>query len=174
MPATDAVAIRLADPGDVSGIARIWQQGWADAHLGHVPEALIAARTPESFRERARTRLGDTIVATRAGRVAGFAMTRDDEVDQVYVSDAARGTGLGGRLLDAAERAVIDAGHERAWLAVATGNTAARRFYERRGWIDAGSYVHAAPVPGGSVGVDCHRFLSPPRTPGSPGSAPSG
>lgn len=58
---------------------------------------------------------------------------------------------------------MIAAGHRRAWLAVATGNTGARRFYARQGWVDDGPFVHQAPVPGGSVAVDCHRFVSPRR-----------
>jgi hypothetical protein len=58
---------------------------------------------------------------------------------------------------------IFAAGHERAWLAVATGNTNARRFYKRAGWIDDGSYSHEAPVPSGTVAVDCHRFLAPRR-----------
>ena len=157
------VELRPASPGDVGVVARIWREGWADAHLGHVPAQLVAARTPTSFVDRAHDRVADTIVATHAGSVAGFVMIDDDQVDQLYLDRAARGAGLGAALLGAAEQAVIAAGYRRAWLAVATGNTAARRFYERQGWIDEGPFVHHAPVRDGAVAVDCHRFLSPHR-----------
>ena len=152
---------RSAASDDVGVIARIWQEGWADAHLGHVPEALVAARTPQSFAERARDRLGDTLVATSRGAVIGFVMVDGAQVDQLYLDRAVRGVGNGSGLLDAARRTVAAAGHRRAWLAVATGNASARRFYERQGWIDDGRFLHHAPVPGGTVPVDCHRFLSP-------------
>lgn len=152
---------RRAAVDDIEVVARIWQEGWAEAHLGRVPAPLVAARTPASFVERARERVQDTIVATRDGIVAGFVMTSSDEVDQLYLDRAARGSGLARMLLREAERTIRAGGYERAWLAVATGNVPARRFYARQGWIDAGRFAHRAPVPGGTVDVDCHRFVSP-------------
>ncbi|WP_217700791.1 GNAT family N-acetyltransferase [Krasilnikoviella flava] len=86
-----------------------------------------------------------------------------DAVAQLYLDRAARGGGLGGALLRRAEQAVRASGHARAWLAVATGNTAGRRFYARQGWVDEGRFAHRAPVDGGTVEVDCHRFLGPGR-----------
>jgi ribosomal protein S18 acetylase RimI-like enzyme len=159
-----AVELRRAAHADAVGVARIWREGWADAHLGHVPAALVAARAAGSFDERAHERVADTIVATRAGVVAGFVMVDGDQVDQLYLDRSARGGGIGAALLGAGEQAVIAAGHPRAWLAVATGNTSARRFYERQGWIDDGPFVHEAPIADGAVAVDCHRFISPHRT----------
>ncbi|MFE5291812.1 GNAT family N-acetyltransferase [Isoptericola sp. NPDC056618] len=157
------VELRPATPADTEAVARIWHEGWADAHLGQVPDALVAARTPTSFPERARERVADTTVAVRQGAVAGFVMVAGDEVDQLYVDRAARGADVGGALLGHAAQAVRDAGHPRAWLAVATGNAPGRRFYARQGWLDEGRFVHRAPVPGGTVEVDCHRFASPDR-----------
>ncbi|QEO16320.1 GNAT family N-acetyltransferase [Agromyces intestinalis] len=145
---------------DVDAVARIWREGWADAHLGHVPAALVAARTSGSFTERAHDRVDDTIVATRADAVAGFVMIDGDQVDQLYLDRAARGSGIGAVLLGAEEQAIVAAGYGRAWLAVATGNNGARRFYERQGWADEGPFVHHAPTPDGGVAVDCHRFVS--------------
>jgi hypothetical protein len=34
-------------------VAAIWRSGWRDAHLGRVPDELVAVRTPESFATRA-------------------------------------------------------------------------------------------------------------------------
>ncbi|MFE5311307.1 GNAT family N-acetyltransferase [Isoptericola sp. NPDC056605] len=161
-PATP-VELRPATADDTDAVARIWREGWADAHLGHVPAALVAARTPASFPERARGRVADTTVAVHGGAVVGFVMIAGDEVDQLYVDRAARGADVGGTLLRRAAQAVRDAGHSRAWLAVATGNAPARRFYARQGWVDEGRFAHRAPVPGGAVEVDCHRFTSPGR-----------
>lgn len=96
-------------------------------------------------------------------RPASAVMVTGDEVDQLYVDRAARGGDLGGALLRHAEQAIRGAGHRRAWLAVATGNAPGRRFYARQGWVDVGRFAHRAPVPGGYVEVDCHRFTSPDR-----------
>jgi hypothetical protein len=77
--------LRPAAAADLAAIARIWREGWADGHEGHVPEALVAERTPASFDQRSRERVGQTWVADSGGTVAGFVVVVDDEVEQVYV-----------------------------------------------------------------------------------------
>ena len=156
--------LRPARDADAAAVGRIWRDGWRDGHLGHVPPALVAVRTPESFLSRAAARVGDTVVAvvtTDGGAevVAGFVMTAGDEVEQVYVAAAHRGTGVAAALLAEAERVLAAAGHPEAWLAVVAGNTRARRFYERCGWSDAGPLDYAAKVPGrGTLPVPTHRY----------------
>ncbi|GAA2657340.1 hypothetical protein GCM10009864_24530 [Streptomyces lunalinharesii] len=136
----------------------MWRSGWRDGHLGHVPDELVAVRTPESFASRARERVADTTVAVREGAVVGFVMVVADEVEQVYVGAAHRGTGVAGALLARAEGLVREHGHERAWLAVATGNARARRCYARNGWCDEGAFDYLAAGPDGPVLVPCHRY----------------
>ncbi len=151
--------IRPATADDAAAVARIWEAGWRDAHIGNVPDELVRVRTSESFRTRAPERAADTAVATVDGEVAGFVMVDDDEVDQVYVDQGHRGSGVARLLLAEAERLVAAGGHSRAWLAVATGNSRARRFYKRQGWTDEGAFEHAAPVGDGSIAVPCHRYV---------------
>jgi ribosomal protein S18 acetylase RimI-like enzyme len=90
--------------------------------------------------------------------VAGFVVVRADEVEQIYVAAEYRGTGLAVRLLQAAAGIVAEGGHRRAWLAVASGNARARRFYERAGWVDEGAFDYAAEGPDGPIAVACHRY----------------
>lgn len=151
--------IRSATAADADAVARIWEAGWRDAHLGHVPDELVRVRTTDSFRSRAADRVPDTAVAEVDGEVAGFVMVDGDEVDQVYVDAAHRGSGVAGALLTEAARLVARDGHARAWLAVVSGNARARRFYEREGWVDEGLFVHDAPVEGGSIPVECRRMV---------------
>jgi GNAT superfamily N-acetyltransferase len=156
-----AFLLRPARPDDAEAVAAIWRAGWRDGHLGHVPDALVAVRTPESFSERAAERVADTVVADVGGEVAGFVMVVGDEVEQVYVADGHRGTGVAGVLLTESERLVAAGGHERAWLAVAVGNARARRFYERQGWVDEGVFDYPADGPDGPIPVPCHRYTKP-------------
>ncbi|MFE0837325.1 GNAT family N-acetyltransferase [Streptomyces sp. NPDC058794] len=152
------ITLRSARPADAAAVAEIWRGGWRDGHLGHVPDELVAVRTPESFASRAAQRVGDTVVAVLDDRVAGFVMVVADEVEQVYVAAPCRGTGVAARLLTEAERVVARHGHDRAWLAVATGNARARRFYARQGWTDEGPFDYPAEGPDGPVPVPCHRY----------------
>jgi GNAT superfamily N-acetyltransferase len=151
--------LRPATPDDSEAVAKIWWDGWRDGHLGHVPDALVTVRTEESFGQRASERAGDTVVAVVDHQVAGFVMVVDDEVEQVYVSQDHRGSGVAAALLAEAERLVGANGHRRAWLAVAGGNTRARRFYERNGWTDEGPFEYSAATPTGPIPVPCHRYV---------------
>ncbi|MET7277331.1 GNAT family N-acetyltransferase [Kribbella sp. NPDC005582] len=153
------VSVRPAVPADSDALASIWHLGWADGHRGHVPEELVAIRTKESFWTRAADRIDDATVAVVGDDVAGFVMVVDDEVEQVYVSRDHRGSGVAGVLLTEAERQVRANGHAEAWLAVATGNARARRFYERCGWTDSGPFDYPASVERGTLPVPCHRYV---------------
>jgi GNAT superfamily N-acetyltransferase len=153
------VTLRRAVADDADAVAAIWYAGWADGHVGHVPEELVAIRTKESFWTRAADRIADTTVAVVGEEVAGFVMVVGDEVEQVYVSRDHRGSGVAGTLLSEAERQVKANGHSEAWLAVATGNARARRFYERGGWTDGGAFDYPATVGSGTLPVPCHRYL---------------
>lgn len=153
------LCIRTATHADAPAIADIWHAGWPDGHLGHVPEELVAVRTEESFRQRAAERVAVTVVAEVGGTVAGFTMVVDDEVEQVYVDASHRGSGVADALLADAEARIRAAGHSRAWLAVVAGNARARRFYERRGWVDEGPLVYPAEGPDGPIDVPAHRYV---------------
>lgn len=155
----EPVTLRAATKADSAVVARIWHEGWADGHLGHVPDALVAVRTAQSFRQRAPQRVADTVVATVGGAVAGFVMVVDDEVEQVYVDAAHRGTNVARALLAEAERRVASKGYAKAWLAVVNGNARARRFYERNGWTDEGLFEYLAASDSGPIHVPCHRYV---------------
>ena len=151
--------LRPAQDEDVAAVAEIWHDGWRDGHLGHVPHALLAVRTPKSFRERAAARVADTTVAVVHGAVVGFVMVVGDEVEQVYVDATQRGTGVAASLLAEAERQVAAGGHRTAWLAVVGGNTRARRFYERSGWYDGGPIDYDAEAADGTITVPARRYV---------------
>ena len=168
------LTLRPATPDDIEALAALWHRAWRDGHLGHVPEALLPHRQLEDFRRRVPARIPLTTVATMASGVVGFVTVHDDEVEQVYVAQEARGGGVADALLRHAERAIA-ARFDTAWLAVVSGNARARRFYERNGWRDAGGFDYAAEIAGGTLPVPSRRYEKPvtrgedPRAPGSQG-----
>lgn len=156
--ATDTgTALRAATAGDIEAIAAIWHSGWRDGHLGHVSEALLEHRRLADFHRRVPPRVDQTTVATLASRLVGFVTVHDDEVEQLFVAQEARGGGTANALLQHAEQ-LIAARFEVAWLAVAAGNARARRFYERNLWRDAGGFDYPAEIAGGTLPVPSRRY----------------
>ncbi len=153
--------LRPGTPEDAAAVADLWHAGWHDAHPGNVPDGLTASRTSEQFHDRAPRRVDDTTVAVVGDEVAGFVMVVGDEVEQVYVSSAHRGSGVADVLLTEAEHQVAAAGHAEAWLAVVEGNARARRFYERRGWRDGGVLPYEVTSGGTTYVSPCRRYVKP-------------
>ena len=138
----------------------MWHAGWRDGHLGHVPSALLPHRTLRHFRERVPPRLQATTVATIGSAIVGFVVVQDDEIEQVYVAEGTRGSGVAEALLARGERIVAER-HDRAWLAVVAGNARARRFYQRNGWCDTGPIDYPAETASGPLAVPCRRYEKP-------------
>ncbi len=152
--------IRAAGAADMAAVADLWHEGWHDGHAGHVPDGLTAVRTLEAFHARTPPRVADTSVAVaETGAILGFVMVVGDEVEQVFVGRAARGTDLAARLLDEAERRVAAGGHTSAWLAVVVGNARARRFYEKQGWRDEGDLPYEVTAGGQTWTSPCRRYV---------------
>jgi NAD(P)-dependent dehydrogenase (short-subunit alcohol dehydrogenase family)/GNAT superfamily N-acetyltransferase len=157
--------LRAATADDTEAIARVWHNGWPDGHVGHVPEQIEAHRRLADFRRRVPSRIGSTTVAVVDSQVVGFVTVHDDEVEQLYVARAARGTGVAAALLTHAEHTIAGRS-DTAWMAVVAGNARARRFYARQGWQDAGSFDYAAEVEGGTMPVPARRYEKRVTSPG--------
>jgi ribosomal protein S18 acetylase RimI-like enzyme len=149
---------RDAEPDEIDQLARIWFDGWRDAHADILPAALARHRTLDSFRERIRGALDETRVGGPRGAPLGFAMLKGDELYQLYVAPAARGSGLAAALIADAEARLAAAGVATAWLACAIGNDRAASFYEKAGWRRAGVMTYRPETPDGVFPLDVWRY----------------
>ena len=136
-PRARSVSVRAADVDEIDHLARLWHEGWNDAHAALAPAGLVRARTLESFRDRLAAALADTFVIGPPGAPDGFFMLKDDELYQFYVARSARGSGVAAALIADAEARLAARDVATAWLACAIGNDRAARFYEKCGWVRA-------------------------------------
>lgn len=115
-------------------------------------------RTLDDFRRRLPERVERTTVAVHDGEVLGFVTIAGDELEELFVADAARGTGTAAALIDHGEHQIARR-YNIAWLAVVAGNVRARRFYERQGWVDHGEFAYRAD----GITLTCRRYEKPVR-----------
>ena len=149
---------RDATPDELDALAHLWLEGWRDAHATILPIDLFHLRTLDNFRDRLRAALRDTRVIGPRGAPLGFAMVKEDEVYQLYVSRPARGSGIAAALIADAERRLAARGVREAWLACAIGNERAARFYQKQGWRLAGTVVNVAETSQGPFNLDVWRY----------------
>ncbi|EBA14530.1 acetyltransferase, GNAT family protein [Roseobacter sp. SK209-2-6] len=152
------ITLKHARPEDIPALAVLWNNGWQEAHAAIVPEALTRLRTLESFQTRLTKHLPATRVAWAEGQLMGFSMILGNELYQLYVAPAARGTGTAQILIQDAEDLIRAAGHERAILACSIGNERAAQFYRNCGWICTGETDEALEVPNGRFTLTVWRF----------------
>ncbi|HEX2996374.1 MAG TPA: GNAT family N-acetyltransferase [Anaerolineales bacterium] len=150
--------IRQADISEVDVLAKLWYDGWQDAHTQILPAELARLRTLHSFGDRLLASLADVRVAGPQGMPVGLCIVKGDELNQLYVSAGARGTGVAARLLADGEARIRANGVKQAWLACAIGNERAARFYEKNGWQRVGNEVIQLETPRGLFALEVWRY----------------
>lgn len=150
--------VRLPEEREIDHLARVWYEGWQDAHAQIIPAELRRLRTLDSFRQRLQAALQDTRVVGPSGAPSGFCITKGNELYQIYVSTQARGSGAAGVLMADAEARLAKSGVETAWLACAIGNHRAARFYEKCGWCRVGVVTYQAETATGTFPLKVWRY----------------
>lgn len=124
------ILLRIAEKSDLDGILRIERLVFSDPW------------SPESFAPEFTDEYGWFRVAEIDGEIAGYIVARivaqQGEIANIAVHPSRRGSGLGGRLLDAAIMAADAAACEAVWLEVRVSNAAAQRLYASRRFEEIG------------------------------------
>ena len=129
---TDEVIVRRSVPTDLDDIRLLVTQVLAECYGHLIPD--VHADPGEPWEH--------AWVAERRGRIIGVMKTAGGWLDDLWVARSARSAGLGGRLLDIAEREIVERGHPLARLRVVADNTGALRFYAHHGWRLDRRYPH--------------------------------
>ncbi len=151
----DTPDIRPATDQDHDALTDIWHDGWHESHAAHVPTDLTDMRTHDSFHDRLVDMLPTTLVAGPIGAPIGFCAIRNNEIYQMYVSPAARGTGAAAALILAGCDAIKDAGYATAQLDVIEQNARARAFYEKIGFVNHGEHPAQLDTQNGIFELPC-------------------
>lgn len=150
--------IRIANESEIDWLAALWHDGWQDAHAQILPAELARHRTLESFRHRLKAALPDVRVMGPIGAPLGLCLIKGDELNQLYVTDQARGTGVAVSLLADGESRIRAIGMKTAWLACAIGNERAAKFYRKNGWRLARNEVIHLETPAGAFPLEIWRY----------------
>jgi GNAT superfamily N-acetyltransferase len=147
------ITYRLATPADAPAIAKLHAESWRVAYRGMFPDDFL---DNEVFEERARVwreRFADprresttlTILAERAGDLAGFAHSIIDEdptsgtlLDNLHVRRDAHRSGIGTRLMAETASWLMERGRSQLYLWVLEDNRGARAFYAALGGAECG------------------------------------
>ena len=126
--------IRPLSPEDVKATAKLWHDGWHEAHDHLIPPYPPHERSLECFERRLLGTQDQARIAFDHDQPVALCITEQNEVAQLFVTKLQRGTHLGKSLLIDAEKRIKQNSFTRAWLTVVVGNAPARIFYERCGW----------------------------------------
>ncbi|MDX6658909.1 MAG: hypothetical protein QOH62_3702 [Solirubrobacteraceae bacterium] len=128
--------IRRATVDDAEALARVEVRTFQHAYAEILDADFLAGMDLEERTAAWRDVLGAARAAFWVdevdGRIVGYASVREGVLTTLYVDPVAQGAGVGTRLLAEAEAAGA------AELEVFEANGHGRRFYEDRGWRDAG------------------------------------
>jgi GNAT superfamily N-acetyltransferase len=148
--------VRPAGPDDAPGMGVVNTRAWQVGYVGLLPQDFLDARDPQARADfwcqelAAADPLRRNLVAVCEGEVMGFAsfgrfrVTAPEagvgELTVLNVRPDRWSTGVGSALLAAVHSGLAELGFPVAVLWVISGNTRARRFYERHGWQADGGH----------------------------------
>ena len=138
MPLDDRVTavdfrIREATPADAQAISAVVLAAGLRAWGSFLGAERIAAAN------RGRTHPAHLVAVDDEGVFAFVAWDETTgEITRLHTHPRGQGRGAGRELLGRALDALRSAGRTQAWLNTEERNTQARRFYERRGWVEDG------------------------------------
>jgi GNAT superfamily N-acetyltransferase len=141
------VQIRVATAADISGVASLAQRYWEFEAIDGFDRPRIETLLRDLISAPER---GACWVADAGGQLCGYLLAvfmfslehggLMAEIDELFVSQEMRSTGVGALLVTQAERELAQRGLVRLQLQLGVGNERARLFYERRGFRPRAGY----------------------------------
>ncbi|MCA1625824.1 MAG: GNAT family N-acetyltransferase [Acidobacteria bacterium] len=149
------LSIRQADVSDKNIICALGVTTFCEAYFEQDESSDLANYVLESFSPaQIEAELNDTdstfFIAELNGKAVGYAKLRENstvdclknknavELHRIYILERAKGKGVGGELMNRCLETARAKGYETIWLGVWEENPAARKFYEKLGFVKVG------------------------------------
>lgn len=145
----DVIIRQLTEKDDPLQISNIYEQSWKHAYKGIIPQQFLdsipSGRWVKSLDTPGRTHfaaeLDGKLIGTASICPSRWEKHKDcGEIVSIYFLPEYIGKGFGGALFDRCVSELTKQGFERVILWVLEENLAARRFYERNGFVCTGEY----------------------------------
>lgn len=152
------MTVRAAAPTDAAQVARVSEHVFVTTYGAAIPAPILATHVRRHFTPAAVKRAltaGDSLmmVAVSGAEIAGYVKLKPfappppncvvpqpcHEIVTLYVAPAAQGLGVGTALMAAARHAAVNDGVGALWLCTWRENTPALAFYQKWGFVRAGT-----------------------------------
>ena len=113
--------IRRAQRSDLSTIAAIHAESWADAYAGVLPQKYLADQMSEDLQHhwsQVKIKPRDVVLVAEKEGVIGFIAVwcrQDPFIDNLHVKPTSRSRGIGTALMRSAAQKLIRQGHKVVW-----------------------------------------------------------
>jgi ribosomal protein S18 acetylase RimI-like enzyme len=152
-----SIAYRDGAVGDGAAVSALFRKAFTAtfAHLYSREnlDFLLAQRSPESFEEKVGNADWAFRLAEEGGMLLGYTMLGPNELPgelvgptwelhHLYLDESAKGRGISEVLVEWGKDEARRRGYEYLQLSVFIDNHRARRFYDKRGWVEVGKYEY--------------------------------
>ena len=139
--AMDVVVIRRGGEADKPALKAILKDTFDSTRRPNITPAAVERYLISGVADRFIDEHGlECLVAEIDGEVAGFIRWEGDFIDALHVHSRHARKGLGQRLMEGAEAAIVAAGFAQVRLETDTFNETSQAFYRSRGYREAGRY----------------------------------
>lgn len=130
----DNVRIAPLGSADLDSVSALYHTLWHETQAPYQDMRVANSCDLAFFKSRLECWRKNTLVASVNSELAGFASWEGPNLEALYIAPQSRSSGLGAKLLGAAESEMRKGSESELSLNCVCANIAGRRFYERHGW----------------------------------------
>lgn len=156
--------LRPACESDLPALIELARRSWLSAFTASAPPEFVQEWYARDFERDWYPKYWPSMTVVEAeGIVLGLVQPLRDEINGLWVDPSAQGRGVGTALLRHGETEIAAAGYGRVWLSCSAFNPKAVRFYQARGYREAGRETKLRACGVREEMLTFERMVNPPR-----------